>query len=602
MPATKQYIDPTIKPNLKITIFASPKPFKDNIATIQINAIKSWKQLQPKPEIILCGDELGTAEIAKQLNIRHFPNIKCNQYGTPLLNDIFAKVSATAKNSLLAYVNSDIILTGDFLPAIQQVAAKHRRFLILGRRWNLDINEAMDFEDFKWEEKLSDIASATLRDIASATLRDRLPKNGTCSGVGALDYFVFPKPLFSQLPKFAIGRPGWDNWMVGNALKNNIPVINASLVIKPIHQNHDYSHLRGNRIEVFQGEEARENEAILRREGRAGNSADATWYLAPIATSNNPSVSVVFVGKNSGDILQRQSFRDYELIVIDDVVNKVAARNEGLAKTKGEFVVFWEEECSFFPDALAAQVNCFESKAASLEMVFGGWELVDETGRAIATMEPWHQLATVLKGREGLQGVHIWMLPHLWRLINLNSMMFRRSWLENVGGFDVSLSPEAATIDLVLNLSLKGAAGFCLEKLTFQQRQPASFDREKIALLEKDSQKLIDKYFTRPYLPQWMSCLRGRAEYNTYVWLGWLMYSAGDILGMEGYLGRSRSVADATSRSVADAISLSVTAYSPSETAVNWEESFKLFAREEGKSLDVKVWQNLKDKLMKTLA
>jgi hypothetical protein len=598
MPATKQYIDCTIKPRINITIFASPKPLKNNIATIQINAIKSWKQLQPKPEIILCGDELGTAEIAKQLNIRHFPNIKCNQYGTPLLNDIFAKVSATAKNSILVYVNSDIILTSDFLPVVQQVAAKHPRFLILGRRWNLDINEAIDFEDFKWEEKLS----------------ERLQKNGTCSGVGALDYFVFPKPLFSQLPKFAIGRPGWDNWMVGNALKNNIPVINASLVIKPIHQNHDYSHLRGNRIEAFQGEEARENERLLRREGRAGNSADATWYLAPIATFNNPSVSVVVVGKNNREILGEQSYRDYELIAIDDTVHKVAARNEGLAKAKGEFVVFWEGDvasATLFPDALAAQINCFENKAASLEMVFGGWQLDPprpplERGEMsypprpplergeMEVVEPWHQLATVLKGREGLQGVHIWMLPHLWRLINLNSMMFRRSWLENVGGFDVSLSPEAATIDLVLNLSLKGAAGFCLEKPIFRQSQPPPFGREKIALLERDSQKLIDKYFSRPYLPQWMNVLRGRAEFNTYVWLAWLMFAAGDNLGMEGYLGRSRSVADA--------ISLSVSPYSPSETLLNWEESFKLFAREDGKSFDVKLWQSLKDKLMKTIA
>lgn len=584
MPATKQYIDPNLRPTINITIFASPKPFKDSIGTIQINAIKSWNQLKPKPEIILCGDELGTAEIAQQLNLRHLPHIKCNQYGTPLLNDIFAKVSTTAKNSLLAYVNSDIILTRDFLPAVQQVAAKHPRFLILGRRWNLDINEVMDFEDYNWEEKLS----------------LRLQKNATCSGVGALDYFVFPKPLFSQLPKFAIGRPGWDNWMVGEALKNRVPVINASLVIKPIHQNHDYSHLRGNRIEAFQGQEARENERLLRAEGRAGNSADANWYLAPITTSNNPSVSVVVVGKNNRENLAEQTFRDYELIVIDDDVNNVAARNEGLARARGEFVVFLEGDSFFLPDKLAAQIDCFENKAASLEMVFGGWEVVypprpplvrgEMEGRAIAKIEPWHQLASVLKGREGLQGVHIWMLPHLWRLINLNSMMFRRSWLVNLGGFDVGLSPEGATIDLVLNLCLKGAAGFCLEKTTFRQSQPSSFDREKIAFIEKDSQKLIDKYFTRPYLPKWMVCMRGRAEYNVYVWLAWLMYSAGDEVGMEGFLERSRSVADA--------ISLSRTPYSPSETALNWEESFKLFAREDGKSFDVKVWQNLKNRLM----
>ncbi|MDY6807300.1 MAG: glycosyltransferase family A protein, partial [Cyanobacteriota bacterium] len=360
MPATKQYIDPTIKPTINITIFASPKPFINNIATIQINAIKSWNQLKPKPQIILCGNEKGTADIARELNIGHLPNIKCNQYGTPLLNDIFAKVSATAKNNLLTYVNSDIILTSDFLPAIQQVAGKHPRFLILGRRWNLDVNEAIDFEDSNWQEKLS----------------DRLQQTATCSGVGALDYFVFPKPLFSQLPRFAIGRPGWDNWMVGEALKNRIPVINASLVIKPIHQNHDYNHLRGKRIEAFQGKEARENERLLRAEGRAGNSADANWYLVPITAANNPSVTVVVVGKNNRENVGQQTYGDYELVVIDDGLNKVAARNEGLARARGEFVVFLEGVSFFLPDKLAAQISCFENKAASLEMVFSGWEVV----------------------------------------------------------------------------------------------------------------------------------------------------------------------------------------------------------------------------------
>jgi hypothetical protein len=32
-----------------------------------------------------------------------------------------------------------------------------------------------------------------------------MAKRGVFSGVGALDYFVFPKPLFSQLPEFAVG-------------------------------------------------------------------------------------------------------------------------------------------------------------------------------------------------------------------------------------------------------------------------------------------------------------------------------------------------------------------------------------------------------------
>lgn len=569
MPATKQYINTTIQPTINITIFAAPKPFQGNIATIQTNAIKSWNELKPKPEIILCGNESGITEICQELKLRHLPKIKCNEYGTPLLNDIFAKVSATATNSLLVYFNSDIILTGDFLPVVQQVAAQHSRFLILGRRWNLDINESLDFEDSKWEEKLS----------------DRLETMGTCSGVGALDYFVFPKPLFSQLPRFAIGRPGWDNWMVGEALKNKIPVINASLVIKPIHQNHDYSHLSGQRIEAFQGQEARENEQLLRQEGLAGNSADANWYLAPITAKNNPVVTVVVIGKNNRENLEQQIYRDYELIVIDDDLNQVPARNEGLRKAKGEFIVFLESDRYFLADKLAAQINCFENKAASLEIVFSGWQIRDKTGRVMANIEPWHRLATVLKGREGLQGVHIWMLPQLWDLINLSSIMFRRSWLEKLGGFDVSLSEEGSTIDLVLNLSLKGAAGYCLEKPTFRQSQPPSFDGEKVAIIARDSHQLIDKYFERPLLPKWMSCLRSRAEYNTYVWLAWLMFGVGDEVGMEDYLKRS----------------LSVTPYSASETVINWEKDFKAYAREDGKSLELKMWQKLKNKFPLTI-
>lgn len=39
----------------------------------------------------------------------------------PLVHSLFAKAQAVAANSLLCYINSDIILTSDFLPAVQSV-------------------------------------------------------------------------------------------------------------------------------------------------------------------------------------------------------------------------------------------------------------------------------------------------------------------------------------------------------------------------------------------------------------------------------------------------------------------------------------------------
>jgi hypothetical protein len=74
-----------------IALFTIPKPFRGHVAVIQRNAIQSWLQLKPACEIILFGDEEGTAEIAGEMAVRHVPEIKRNEYGTPLVNDIFYK-------------------------------------------------------------------------------------------------------------------------------------------------------------------------------------------------------------------------------------------------------------------------------------------------------------------------------------------------------------------------------------------------------------------------------------------------------------------------------------------------------------------------------
>ena len=57
------------------------------------------------------------------------------------------------------------------------------------------------------------------------------------------DYFIFPREIFINMPPFAIGRAGWDNWMIFQALENKWPVIDATHDLMIIHQNHDYAHL-----------------------------------------------------------------------------------------------------------------------------------------------------------------------------------------------------------------------------------------------------------------------------------------------------------------------------------------------------------------------
>src|SRR5579862_4415619 len=97
-----------------LAIFAVPKPFRGHIATIQRNAIAQWTRLSPRPEILLFGNEEGTAAIAQEFSLRHIPEIKCNQYGTPLVSDLFEKAQTIASHDTLCYVNADIMLLGDF--------------------------------------------------------------------------------------------------------------------------------------------------------------------------------------------------------------------------------------------------------------------------------------------------------------------------------------------------------------------------------------------------------------------------------------------------------------------------------------------------------
>jgi len=87
--------------SLMLTLFAIPWPFRGHMEVIQRNAIKSWTLLQPRPEIVLFGDDQGTGEIAKELGVRHVPDIGQNEYRTPLLDDLFQKAQNLATHNLL---------------------------------------------------------------------------------------------------------------------------------------------------------------------------------------------------------------------------------------------------------------------------------------------------------------------------------------------------------------------------------------------------------------------------------------------------------------------------------------------------------------------
>ncbi len=81
-----------------VAIFTAPKPFTNpHIATIQRNAILSWKALGLEVEIWLVGEEEGVAEVAAEFGVGYLPNVERNVQGTPRIDSIFNLVRQSSQ-------------------------------------------------------------------------------------------------------------------------------------------------------------------------------------------------------------------------------------------------------------------------------------------------------------------------------------------------------------------------------------------------------------------------------------------------------------------------------------------------------------------------
>ena len=247
-----------------LTIFTVPKAFAGHIDVIQCNAIGSWRQLDPAWEIILCGNEAGTGEVADRFAATWLADVACNEYGTPLLDSVFERVHTAASHQTLCYVNADIILLRDFAGAVARI--EFADFLMVGRRWDLDVAEPCELEAPDWEERL----------------RCTVSEKGTLHPAAGSDYFVFPRESkLGRLPPFAVGRPAWDNWLIYRARQLGLPVVDITPVVTVVHQNHDYNHVPEGIGNAWEGPEADANRELAGGWRNVFTLAEATHVMTP---------------------------------------------------------------------------------------------------------------------------------------------------------------------------------------------------------------------------------------------------------------------------------------------------------------------------------
>lgn len=245
-----------------LSIFSCPKPFRGQIDIIQKNAIQSWARLIPKPQIILLGNEEGAAAVTNEFGLCQIPNMERNEFGTPLVSSLFQEAEKAAIFNYMCYVNADIILMTDFMNALKRVLDEMPHSLMVGRRWNLDVKESLDFTT-DWERKL----------------RIRVAQHGKLYPHFGIDYFVFPRGIWNEFLPFAVGRVGWDNWVLYQANSQKIPIIDLTKMTTVVHQNHDYSHHPQGWAGAMKGEESKRNLRLASAVAQAYSLLDAQYRL-----------------------------------------------------------------------------------------------------------------------------------------------------------------------------------------------------------------------------------------------------------------------------------------------------------------------------------
>ena len=254
-----------------LTLFTTAKAFRGHLSIIQNNALRSWRLLAPDVEIILFGNDEGSAEFAQSAGVRHEPQIAVNGSGAPLLNDMFERVQRLAHYETVSYCNADIILTSDFIRAVEKVRSRFDKFLMVGRRWDIDVTQPIDFSLPGWPQ----------------TLVERAHREGFQRLHYNIDYFAFPKGLYCNLPPLAIGRRWWDNWLIWKMRAEGVPVVDASLAFVAIHQNHDYAHHPQGMEGVFFNEESQRNLELCGGSSHLHTIQDATYSLGPAGIRSN---------------------------------------------------------------------------------------------------------------------------------------------------------------------------------------------------------------------------------------------------------------------------------------------------------------------------
>jgi hypothetical protein len=137
--------------------------------------------------------------------------IRADDSGVPYINEWFIEGMRQKTSRYVCFINSDILISARWFSCARQI------FKVMGYDRNvLLIGQRIDFVLIDSEyDKLRFTQNSLLVDIDSMVQRS--PHSNYC--VDGIDSFTFnvnlPPFNAAMIPPFLMGRPVWDNWLIG---------------------------------------------------------------------------------------------------------------------------------------------------------------------------------------------------------------------------------------------------------------------------------------------------------------------------------------------------------------------------------------------------
>lgn len=238
---------------MKLVIFTTCKPFKDDDAWRQEQAIKSWTLLEGMEKIIIIiGNDEGTKEICDKYNLIHEPNIK-TLFGVPYLYEMFLIANKYTNNDdVMLWTNSDMIYFQDMINTIlsfKKLKPYEKNYLLVGGRidwYNPKLLETLDKNSFCNNINLNKFIDVNIRFTESS--KYECCEHPLCG----IDYVIHSKTTFLNNldPNLVIAGTRHDLIMLGVGIDKKYFTCDITQTCFVIHQNHGYKYKDVNKLKT----------------------------------------------------------------------------------------------------------------------------------------------------------------------------------------------------------------------------------------------------------------------------------------------------------------------------------------------------------------